>query len=58
MSNLTANTAIFPALPEAPYNNLLSALNLAGILEFISLTIVEYLSSEANLSELIISDSL
>ena len=56
MSNLTANTAIFPALPEAPYNNLLSALNLAGILEFISLTIVEYLSSEANLSELIISD--
>ena len=58
MSNLTAKTTTFPALPETPYNNLSSALNLEGVFELISLTILEYLLSDASLLEFIISDLL
>ena len=57
MSSLTAKTASFPALPEAAYNNLGSELNLAGFL-LISLTILEYLLSEASFSVCFISDKL
>ena len=58
MSKRTAKTAIFPALPEAPYNSLLSELNLDGVFLSICLTISEYLSSDPNLLVLTISDSL
>ena len=58
MSSLTAKTASFPALPEAPYNNLGSELNLAGVFLLISLTILEYLLSEASFSVCFISDKL
>ena len=45
----------FDAIPEAPYNKRLSELYLEGLLELIFRTISEYLSSDANLSELITS---
>jgi hypothetical protein len=53
VSRRNANTATFPALPDAPYNNLLSELYLAGLFSSIPLTISPYLLSEPNLLDFI-----
>ena len=48
---LMQNTAILPALREAPYKSLLSELYLDGVDEFILRIISVYLLSDANFSE-------